>query len=205
MKFFYPILFTLLVACSSVGAQTLARRAEIAYQEENYKVAADAYERYQEKKGKLLPEMYPYLANSYYFLHEYEKAEAIFEKTRRGLMDASMYYNQAEMLRRMGRYTEAIAKYRTGMSRRPDVVMKKCLNLGVASCQWALENQAKMEALTVRTYVANVPVACQSLGLAFYKDGLVYSYYDKDDSKIALDGNECQYLIYIIVLKQAIV
>lgn len=189
MKLYFPILVFLLIGFSSVKGQTLARRAEIAYQEENYKVAAETYERFKEKKGRLLPEMYPNLANSYYFLNEYDKAEEVFKKTRRGLMDATLYYNYAEMLRRMGRYTEAMAKYRTGMSRRPKTEMKKCLNLGVDACQWAIENQGKMEAATVRAYASEKPVAVQSLGMGFYKKGLVYSYYDANAKKTALDGS----------------
>lgn len=189
MKLYFPILVFLLIAFSSVSGQTLARRAEIAYQEENYKVAAESYEKFKEKKGRLLPEMFPNLANSYYYLNEYDKAEEVFKKTRRGLMDASMYYNYAEMLRRMGRYTEAMSKYRTGMSRRPTAVIKKCLNLGVTSCQWAMDNQGQMQAATVRAYESNLPVAVQSLGMSFYKKGLVYSYYNKEAKKIAEDGS----------------
>ncbi len=187
MRLYFSLLVLFAIGCTSVVGQSLARRAKIAYEEKNYKVAADCYERYEAKKDMLLPEMYPYLANSYYYLNEYEKAEKVFKKTRRDLMDAQMFYNYAEMLRRQSRYDESIAKYRTALSRKPDVVTKQQLKLGIAACQWAIENDEKM-AVTAQVLESEISVPVQSLGLSYYKNGLVFSSFDSSAKKIAYDG-----------------
>ncbi|MDA3853504.1 MAG: hypothetical protein PF444_04610, partial [Bacteroidales bacterium] len=56
MKRYILLFLVLLTAFTGMDAQSLHRRAEIAYQNRNYRYAADAYEKYYAKKGSITSE-----------------------------------------------------------------------------------------------------------------------------------------------------
>lgn len=174
MKRYILSFLLLLTTFACVDAQSLLRRAEIAYQEKNYRLAADAYEKHYTKSGEANSTVSIPLANSYYYLGDFPNAIMYYDKTRERDMSAQEWLNYGEILRKQGLYAEATEKYLLAKKSRNKNVSVGRINLGIKACEWAVEHDSSGEGKAVLT-PSGLDVKGQSFGLQFYEEGVVYS------------------------------
>lgn len=190
MKRYLLSILVLLTSFTCLDAQSLLRRAEIAYQERNYNTAVDAYEKYYAKKGEMTPEVSIPLANSYYHLSDYANAQKYYDKTRDRYMSAQEWLNYGEMLRKQGLYAEAKTKYGLAKKSRIKNVPIGRINLGIKACEWAEANENIASDEKAVLSPSGFDTKGQSFGLQFYEKGIVYSSTGSDTSKKKnLDAN----------------
>lgn len=175
MKRYLLSILVLLTTFTCLDAQSLLRRAEIAYQERNYRSAADAYEKYYAKKGELTYEISVPLANSYYHLSDYANAQKYYDKTRDRYMSAQEWLNYGELLRKQGLYEDAKAKYLLAKKSRTKNVSVSRINLGIKACEWAEEHKDVDGEGKATLSPSELDTKGQSFGLQFYEKGVVYS------------------------------
>lgn len=183
MKNYILLFLVLLTAFTVMDAQSLHRRAEIAYQDRNYHNAADAYEKYYAKKGVITSVESIPLANSYYHLNDYTNAQKYYDQTDERAMTAQEWLNYGELLRKKGLYDEAKIKYQKAKKSKVKNVSTGRINLGVKACEWAEENVNVDGSSKGTLSKSGLSTRGQSFGLQFYKDGLVYSSTDVDEPK----------------------
>ncbi len=176
----YLLTLIVLLGALAVEAQTLLRRAEIAYEGQNYRSAVVSYEKYLAKKGQMTSDITRPLANSYYYLGNYPKAQIYYDKTREREMSSREWLNYAEMLRKQGAYDEAILKYQKAKKAREKNVPVSRINLGIKACEWAIENKGKSGDGKAVLNPSGMDTKGQSLGVRFYEDGVVYSSTNRD-------------------------
>lgn len=190
MKRYILLLLVFLATFTSLAAQSLLRRAEIAYQEQNYRYAADAYQKHYAKKGEMTSEISIPLANSYYHLGDYANAQEYYDKTRDRDMSAQEWLNYGELLRKQGRYAGAREKYLLAKKSRNKNVSISRINLGIKACDWAEEQNLTDGADKAVLSPSGLDTRGQSFGVQYYDGGVVYSSSGSDPSKQKnLDAN----------------
>ena len=189
MKKYILLLLVLFSTFTYLDAQSLLRRAEIAYQEHNYRYAADAYEKFYAKKGEPSAEVTIPLANSYYHLNEYAKAQKFYDMTRARDMSAQEFLNYGEMLRKQGLYKEATEKYVLAKKSREKNVSRNRINLGIKACEWADSKHLTDGKGKAILSPSGLDIKGQSFGVRFYEEGIVYSSSGIDVVNRNLDAN----------------
>lgn len=205
MKRYLISLILLFFSLTFLDAQSLLRRADIAYQEKNYQSAAKSYQKYYDKqfkkKGEVSYEVSIPLANSYYNLNDYSNAQMYYDKTEELFLTSQEWVNYGEILRKKGMYAEAIEKYDKAKRCRKKNVRVTRINLGIKSCKWAIEQKDK-ESMVDRGKLkpSGISASGQSFGVQFYEKGVVYSSPDAEDSKkVDENGRPILNLAYVAV------
>jgi len=179
----YLLTFIVLLATFAAEAQTLLRRAEIAYEGQNYRTAVVNYEKYLARKGELSPEATRALANSHFYLKNYSEAIASYEKIDDNDMSSLAWFNYGEIKRQEAQYEEALELYQKAKKARKKNINQSRINLGIKACQWAIEHQEAPRTDKATLSPSGLKTYGQSFGLRFYKDGLLYSSSSVDVSK----------------------
>jgi len=202
MKRYLISLTLLFISLSFLDAQSLLRRAEIAYQEQNYQSAAKSYQKFYDrelrKKGEVSFEVSIPLANSYFHLNEYDNAIAYYDKTEEILLTSQEWVNYAEILRKRGLYEEAIEKFEKAKRCRKKNVPLTRIKLGITSCEWAIENEygnSRVKRGTLKP--SGISSKGQSFGVQFYETGLVYSTNNDEKPKLDENGRPVLNLAYV--------
>lgn len=163
------ILYSLLFIPGISAQVRMINEAEALFEAREYESAIPIYQALTAEKN---PENWHYrLGDCYFYLKDYGRATEHYQKALNGKnIPADIYLNYGRSLQYQGRYQDAAAQYEIYKSKggtRPEV------DLFISQCQYAPGHQALNPDYAVEQ--TNLPVRGLLLGLAIYKNGLVFS------------------------------
>ena len=137
-----------------------------------YKEALNSYKEVLETNDFDVLHVQSQMAKAYYRLFDYENAEKQYELILKDskIKDASFWLEFGNVLRNNEKYEEAIYAYRN-----------YSINAGETSifeyyedaCRWAIKNKDSIQ--TYNLFKTNLETGGRSLGVAYFKNGLVFS------------------------------
>lgn len=174
MKKLILLLFITLFGVNAFAQRVATDYGDIYFEFFHFKEAAEYYEQALVLQTRPPKRQYLYqqLAQCYKYQFKYAKAEEYFEKamTSGEEIAAEWYIDYGNILKLNGKYKEAKVQYK----KYQEVTKTELAESFIRSVNWAIRH-----ADTIRNYeifATNLNISGQSLGYAFYDDGLIYSH-----------------------------
>lgn len=166
------ILITLLtiLLCSAVFAQgRLIRKGDANYERGNY-VAALNYYKKAESKGSSDADMLARIGVCYYFMENYDKSGAYFEKAGKDNINETQLMFYGIIKQSNGNYEQALSLFKDAKSKGNSAPV---LDNMISSCTWAKANNNKIEGISIEIeeYNINGP----AMGIRFWGDKVVFA------------------------------
>ncbi len=145
MKYFLVLFF--IVISLSLEAQSLKQRADNEYNERNYASAISSYQTYIKETGVVSSSVSRNLANCYFYTENYSEAQKYFEKVSPKEMTAQDWLNYGDLLRRLGMFSQAMAKYNRALHCPYKDVSEARISIAVKSCEKAMKKETNASSL----------------------------------------------------------
>ncbi len=177
MRYILPVavMLGLAVSTATFGQRKELRKANAAYDEEDYYHCKEYYVQAQELGAVLGLEDQKHLARCYYELNNVPAAWTIYSEIEGSITDEDIYI-YARVLNKFGLYEDAINWYDKAKKSGAAPVNAMRINDMIKSCRWAKDNEFSRADGVICNMDLELGFLGQSFGAQYYKDKVVYSY-----------------------------
>lgn len=122
------------------------------------------------------------MASAYYDLFDYENAENYHQRIleEKGINDPEVWMRYGHILRNIGKYNAAKSAYEKVST---SSEMKSRADFFKQSCNWALDNTDVLVDTLYHLTSTNLATGGRSLGVTYFKNGLIYSRPHPDETE----------------------